>query len=231
MAETQTRRISLEEDFLNFKTNDLLYGFMRSLSTARPEIENGQAVKTANGKTKYREYLPIKTFKKNKKLIAGILNVNPKTIGNQLEKLLESGLVDQGIEEMNGTDCECYWFPYDEDGRYKIVEKEVIEYLVHTRNAHAIRIYLYLLSKYQWKKDYIFTIQELKEALGYAESTKSCDALIRNVLASFKAEGILKFTTVECQIDSSDDLRAKTYRMKLEYVCASSSELPSRNFN
>ena len=132
---------------------------------------------------------------------------------------------------MNGTDCECYWFPYDEDGRYKIVERDVIEYLVHTRNAHAIRIYLYLLSKYQWKPGYIFTIQELKEALGYAESTKSCDALIRNVLASFKAEGLIRFSVVECPLETSEDLRAKTYRMRLDYVCASSAELPSRNFN
>jgi hypothetical protein len=30
------RRFSLEEDFMSFKTSDLLYGFMRSLSTARP---------------------------------------------------------------------------------------------------------------------------------------------------------------------------------------------------
>lgn len=234
MEQMRTRRMSLEEDLLNFKTNDLLYGFMRSLSTARPEVENGKAVKTANGKTKFREYLPVKTFKKHKKLIAGILNVSPRTIDNQLNKLFEAGLIDEGIEVITtkgvDTDVECYWFPFDEDGKYKIVDRDVIEYLVHTRNAHAIRIYLYLLSKYQWKKDYIFTIQELKEALGYAASTKSCDALIKNVLASFKAEGIIKYEKIYEQVDIGDANSLNVInveRMQLKYVLENASELPN----
>ena len=37
----QTRRFSLEDDFMNYKVNDLLFGFMRSISTASPG-ENGQ---------------------------------------------------------------------------------------------------------------------------------------------------------------------------------------------
>lgn len=227
------RRFSIEEDFINFKTNDLLYGFMRSLSTARPEVEDGKVVKTANGKTKYREYLPLKTFRKNKKLIAAICNVTPRTIDNHIEKLAEAGLIDQGIEriETNGQtyDYECYWFPYDENGLYKIVDKDVVEYLVHTRNAHAIRVYLYLLSKYQWKKDYIFTLQELKEAIGYAASTKSCDTLIKNVLASFKAEGIIKYEKIHEQIDidvnGSNVINVE--RMKLKYVLENAADLPN----
>ena len=229
---TNPRRFSIEDDFLNFKTNDLLYGFMRSLSTARPEVEDGKVTKTANGKTKYREYLPIKTFKKNKKLIAAICNVTPKTIDNHIEKLAEAGLIDQGIEiiTQNGQtyEYECFWFPYDESKLYKIVDKDVVEYLVHTRNAHAIRIYLYLLNKYQWKKDYVFTIQELKEALGYAASTKTCDALIKNVLASFKAEGIIKYEKIKEQVDI-DNNSAKvitTERMVLRYVLENASDLP-----
>lgn len=229
-----TRRMSLEQDLINYKTSDLLYGFMRSLSTARPEEKDGKIVKTADGKDKYREYLPVKTFKKHKKLIAGILNVTPKTIGNQLEKLCEAGLVDEGIErvEVNGVtyDYECYWFPYNEGGNYKIIDKAVIEYLVHTRNAHAIRIYLYLLNKYQWKKNYVFTLQELKEALGYAESTKSCDTLIKNVLASFKAEGIIRYEKIYEEVDVggvNDYKIINVERMQLKYVLESASDLPN----
>lgn len=32
----EKRIFSLDDDFMNYKTDDLLYGFMRSLSTARP---------------------------------------------------------------------------------------------------------------------------------------------------------------------------------------------------
>jgi hypothetical protein len=88
------RRFSLEDDFMKWDTNDLLYAFLRSLSTARPEVEDGKAVKTANNKTKWREYLPLKTFKKNKKLIAGICNCSTRTIDNHINKLFERGLLD-----------------------------------------------------------------------------------------------------------------------------------------
>lgn len=218
------RRFSLEEDFMNFKTNDLLYGFMRGLSTARP-VEGG----------KYQEYLPIKEFKKNKKLIAGICGCTTRTIGNQIEKLFEAGLLDEGVEiiEQNGKQYEypCYWFPYDYNGKYKLIDQDLVRYLVHTRNSQAIRIYLFLLEKYQWKKDYVFTREEIRDALGYAPTTTSCMDLINDCLASFQAEGLIKFTTIECPIETSDDLRAKTYRMQLHYVCSSSADLPSRNFN
>lgn len=229
---THTRLFSLEEDFMNYKTNDLLYGFLRSLSTARPIYEEGKLVK-------WQEYLPIKTFKQNKKLIAGICGTTTRTIDNHINKLFEVGLLDEGVEivekiNKDGTvkqyEYECFWFPHNENNKYKIIDKEVVSYLVYTRNAHAIRIYLYLLNKFQWKKGYIFTIQEIKEALGYAESTKSCDALIKDCLASFKAEGLIKFEIIEMPIEESEYLQAKTYRMRLDYVCNSVSELPNRIF-
>ena len=221
------RRFSLEDDFMNFKTNDLLYGFMRGLSTARPVVENDQRT--------WQEYLPIKTFRQNKKLIAGICGVTLKTIDNQLNKLFEAGLLDQGIETVvsaNGKpyNYDVYWFPYNENGKYKLIDQELVKYLVNTRNSQGIRIYLYLLNKFQWKKDYIFTIQEIKEALGYASTTKSCDELIRDCLASFKAESLIKFTVIEMPVETSKDLRGKTYRIRLDYVCNSSAELPQRNF-
>lgn len=223
MEQTIQRRFSLEDDFMNFKTNDLLYGFMRGLSTARP-IENG----------KWQEYLPIKEFKKNKKLIAGICDCSTRTIERHIEALFEAGLLDEGVEVIskNGKEYEyeVFWFPYDYDGNYKLIDQDVVKYLVNTRNSQAIRIYLFLLNKFQWKNNYVFTIQEIKNALGYAESTKSCDALIRDCLASFKAEGLIRFETIEVPIDTSDDLRAKTYKMRLDYVCARSAELPNRNF-
>jgi hypothetical protein len=234
---SNTRRFSLEEDFMNWSTNDLLYGFLRSLSTARLDIDDdGKVIKTKSGNDKWREYLTVKEYKKNKKTIAGICGCSTKTIDRHIDKLFEKGLLDEGIEviTVNGKEYEyeCFWFPYDEDGLYKIVDKDVIKYLVYTRNAHAIRIYLYLLNKYQWKKDsgdYIFTIQELKEALGYAATTKSCDELIKCVLASFKAEGIIAYEKFvdEVEISINDCKVIHVEKMKLKYVLETSDELPN----
>ena len=229
-----TRRFSLDEDFMNWKTNDLLYGFLRSLSTARPELDNdGKIVKTDKDKIKYREYLTVKDYRKNKKLIASICNCSPKTIDRHLEKLFENGLLDEGIEviTVNGVEYEyeCFWFPYDENGNYKIIDKKIVKHLVYTRNAHAIRVYLYLLNKYQWKKDYVFTIQELKNALGYAETTKSCDELIKAILASFKAEKLIIYEKFieEVEISRNDCKVIHVEKMKLKYVLDDANELPN----
>lgn len=219
---TVERRFSLEEDFMNYKTNDLLYSFMRSLSTASPQYdENGKYIC-------HREYLTKKAFNKEKKVIAGICGCTTRTIANHINKLAEAGLIDEGIEviKVNGVEYEyeCYWFPYDKEGNYKLLNKEFLKYLVYTRNTHAIRIYLYLLNKYEWKKNYIFTKKELKEVLGYAESTKSADELIGCVLDSFSREGIIKY---EKHYEEAD-VGTKTVpveRMKLLFVTKKEDEL------
>lgn len=236
---SNTKRVfSLEEDFMKWDSNDLLYAFMRCLSTAKPEVDDeGKVIKTKNGKDKYREYLPVKTFKQNKKTIAAICGCTPRTIDNQLNKLFEKGLLDEGIEitkvmKQNKEyeyEVECFWFPYDYDGIYKMVDKEILEYLVNTRSTQSIRVYLYLLNKYQWKKGYVFTIQELKEALGFASSTKSCDKMLKDILASFNKEGIIKYEKIyeETDIGGANDCHyIQVERMKLNYVLENASELP-----
>lgn len=224
------RKFSLDDDFMNFKTNDLLYGFMRSLSTAEPTGE-----KNEKGKMIYQEYLPIKTFKKNRKLIASICNCTVGTINNQVNKMIEEGLIEEGVAigktDKKDYEYDSYRFPAAEkEKNFKIIDCELVRYLVDTRNSQAIRIFLYLLSKYQWKKDYIFTRDEIREALGYSPSTTSCYSLINNCLASFKAEGLIDFDVVEVEVPGAKDLRGKTYKMKLKYVCGSSAELPARSF-
>lgn len=219
------RRFSLEGDFMNYKTNDLLYGFMRGLSTARTFFEDGKKIT--------REYLPIKTFKKNKKLIASICNVSTRTIDNQLNKLAEAGLIDEGIEviEVNGVeyDYPCFWFPYNYDENYELIDIDVVRYLVNTRNSQAIRVYIYLLNKYKWKKDYVFTVKELKQALGYADSTITAYGMIRDILASFRNEGIIQFTKIYEAKDIGGLADYKTIpveRMKLDFVAQHKADLP-----
>lgn len=216
-----TRRFSVEDDFMNYKTNDLLYGFMRGLSTARPVY--------VDGKETWREYLPQKIFKKNKKTIASICGVTMTTIGNQLNKLIEAGLVEEGMEVLNDTETAVYWFPYNKDENYKLIEQDIVKYLVDTRSPQAIRVYLYLLNKFQWKKDYVFTIREIKLALGYSESTKSAESTIKNILASFNKEGMITYEKFLEDEDVGDENTVKVVpveRMKLKNVVCASADLP-----
>lgn len=212
-----TRRFSIEDDFMNFKTNDLLFGFMRGLSTTRPVYVNGKEV--------WVEYLPKKVFTKNKKLIASICDCTPKTIGRHLDALIAAGLVEEKTETVGKVEMEIYEFPYNEDENYEIVEQPIVKYLVDTRNSQGIRVYLYLLNKFKWKKDYIFTIKEIKLALGYAESTTSAESMIRNILASFNKEGMITYE--KCyDMTETEKGEVPVERMKLKNVICASVDLP-----
>lgn len=219
---------------MNFKTNDLLYGFMRVLSTACPEWNDGKAVQTKKGNIKYREYLTIKEFNKNKKLIAGICACSTRTIERHIVALEERGLVEEGVEIVkndSGKEYEypCYWFPENESGKFKMIDQEVLQYLIHTRNGQCIRVYLYLLNKYQWKRaqgqEYIFTIKEIKEALGYSTSTKTAETLIQNILTSFNKEGILRYEKIVESVGVGKKV-VPVERCKLTYVLQNKEELP-----
>jgi hypothetical protein len=201
------RRFSLDEDFMKYDTDDLVYGFMRAISTAHP-IGNGQ----------YEEYLAIKTFQKERKVIQNICGTSAKTITNRLNKLIESGLVEVGEIEDKEKTIPCYFFPYDELGTYKLIDKEMVSYLVASRNAQAIRIYLYLLNCNSYKSDYVFTIREIKKALGYAETTKTCDKIIGYVLESFQKEGIIRIETEWQETFSDCGNSNKTERMILKFI-------------
>lgn len=213
------RRFSLEEDFMTFNTNDLLYGFMRAISTAKKKEDNS---------VQYEEYLPIKKYKQEKKLIQNICGVSPKQFKRYFDRLFEAGLVEEGIYTVSKDgriyEYPCYYFPYNYDGKYKLIEQEMVRYLVNTRNAHSIRIYLYLFNCSTIKDDYIFTIGEIKKALGYAESTKTADSAIKDVLNSFKKEGVIRYTIEQCEIVNDYGRITQTERMVLKFVAKSVNE-------
>lgn len=207
------RRISLEDDFMNYNTNDLLYAFMRTLSTAHPI--NPEA-------TKYEEYLPIKSLTSKKKVIAELLGVSTRTINNHIEKLKQNGLIKEDCRAGSA----CYLFPYSPKGKYKLIEKDMLEYLIDTRSAHAIRTYIYLLDKFEWKKQeqdyYYFTVKELRMAFGYSENYKNLDITFTHILESLKREGIISYEEI---YDMSDNNTHVIPRKKLINVVKNKKDL------
>lgn len=192
----QTRRISLEEDFMNHATNDLLFAYMLASATYHP-IEKRLYLT----KFKYVSEQMAQT-------IAKLCGKSKKTIDRHLSALMEKGLVavdtvSCGTDD-NKKDVASYIFPYDKDMNYQIVNNDMLKYVIHTRNQCAVRIYVYLLNKYLWKKDYHFTLKELQVAIGYSENTKNTSILetLRDILESFKREGIIQYDEVYEQISA-----------------------------
>lgn len=167
------RRFSIEPSFIQSRTNDLIYAFMRSISTINP-------------KPQPKEYLSLTTLKSNRKLFLDICGLTPRQFTRAVNKLLDEELIT--LEDNN------YYFPFDYDERYKLIDKDMLKYLINTRSIHAIRIYLILLNFNSYKKGYIFTINEIKEQLGYATTNYDFNKTIQDILISLKREKIIDYT-------------------------------------
>lgn len=200
-----TRRISFDNDFMNYQADDIIYIYMRCLSTIRVMPDGS-----------WTEYLASKKFRGQKSFLAKLCNCTARTIDNKLNKLIELGLVAEKVENFwdvdgNQMQHEVYVFPYDENGSFKWVNKKLLEYLVYTRNTQGVRIFLYLYNRFAWKgSDYIFTNEEIKKALGYAETTKTPDKMIKATLESLRGEGLIEFE----EITQYTEINGKTLPIK-----------------
>ena len=132
------RRMSVESDFMNYKVNDIVYSVMRVASTVK-KLDGGEWI----------EYLPVATFNREyKKLVSNFLGKGTRTVENAVNKLIEEGLVVRDTGEVIGQGAENnFYFPYDYNGAFKWVTKDMLKYLIYTRNVHCVQVYLYLLNK------------------------------------------------------------------------------------
>lgn len=178
-----TRRFSLEHNFMDYDSDDLLYGALQYLATYHPEL--------------HMLYLTKKKYTKSKQELMAICGLDSRGIKRHLDRLIEKGLIKEKkiyIGE-NKVEYECFIFPYDTKERYQIINNEMLWYVVSTRNKQAVRIYIYLLNKYNWKENYEFSNKELVEALGYSPKGNNAlaSSMVSNILESFKREGVIDY--------------------------------------
>ena len=100
-----TRRMSLENDFMDYSTDDLLYGAMAYLATFHP--------------TEKKLYLTKKNYTKNRKNFYNLIGSSvAKTLKRHLDALIERGLVAEEDIKSGNEIYPSYVFPYNEDDNY-----------------------------------------------------------------------------------------------------------------
>lgn len=176
LAPSHTRRLSLEKDFMNYDSDDLMFGLMLSTATYNPNLK--------------QLYLSKSNYTSDRKLFYSVCDTNNmKTLKRRLDKIKERGLVTE--------DDKNYYFPYNVNERYRIIDKEMLRYLVDTRSKQCIRVYILLLDWYLWKgqtrEHYIFTRGEIAERLGFSKNNSNARLTISNILSSLQKEGIIQF--------------------------------------
>lgn len=209
------RRIPTEGNFLRYDSDDRLFGLMYCLASFDP--------------THKRLYLIKKNYTKNKDLFYQTCEFNDKgtpaskTLKRHLDKLIEKGLIQQ---EEN-----VFYFPYQNNEKYLIIEREMLRYLVDTRPVQAIRIYITLLDWYLWKKktgeQYIFTNKDILEKLGYSPDNKNANTTVSNILESLNREGVIEFQEYYDTIILDNGRQVPTPKKILKFVASSKAEIKS----
>lgn len=194
------RRIPVEGIFLHYRIDDIVYGYL-------------QASATFNPKEKIL-YIPKKNMpgiKNELQIIIGCRSAT--TITNKINTLIENKLLALDTEK------QIYTFPYNQDERYKIIGADLLKELVVVYRPTVLKIFIYLLDKYEWKKqtnsEYVFTLSELAAAMGYAASSGRQDENTRIVLNHLRKTGLIDF---EEFYELNENTRKPVPRMKLKFV-------------
>lgn len=171
------RNISLEDAFMNYSVDDLLYAFMSYHATFDPQTQ--------------QYYLTERNWTKYKPLLKSIITT--RNCRNHLNSLISKGIIIHDYEHMR------YIFPHNGFKKYQPVNNAMLYYLIITSNINVIKIYIYLLNKWLWKnktnEPYYFTLKELREAIGYSGSNNpGVDDALHTILFSISKQGIIDAT-------------------------------------
>lgn len=182
------RRFSMEDKFMkNKKVNDILYGYLQSISHLD---ENDRRFVYIDEKIRFANI--------ERELDNGMKRV---TLSRNFKFLEDTGFIEKGrTKDIYNKIVEVYFLPYDEKSLYQMINIETLNYLVKGTNANVIKVYAYLLNKYNWKsKDdtkYVFTKKEILKKLG-SSTTNQRDYdkvnIIIDVLIKLKLIEIEKF--------------------------------------
>lgn len=156
------RRIPINKKFMTQKINDILYGYLQSISHID---ESGKSFI-------YKKEINFTQLEKK-------LKFKRKTLSNNFKNLIDYGFISE-VSKINQYDkkrVKIYILNLDDDSAYELIPLETLKHLVGISCLKVITVYAYLLNK--WKENRsqcIFTNKELiTECLGNKSSTNQRD--------------------------------------------------------
>ena len=190
---------------MNYGIKDIIYGYLQLMATFNPST---------------RElYIKYSSYVSEKNLISDVASCSTRTVERAISSFENSGLikiVDGNIILTPSTN------------RYQLVDHAILKMIVDTGEHNIVRIYSYLLNKYLWKKsqstEYLFTITELANAIGYNSFNSNIGNRIEHVLNTLKELRIIKFEYVHIQMRVGNKI-IPVRKIKLINVCSSISDI------
>lgn len=138
------RRFDLDTEWFSDRTDDILFGWLNYYADW-------------NGEFLWVSWEDYNTIIKKK------MGLQQRTLKNHLNALVNNSrivLIDGGIKII-----------HSEGSKYVLVERTVLGKILDSEAPpDSIRVFVYLLDKYNFKRGYSFTTKEVVSALGYTSS-------------------------------------------------------------
>ena len=206
------KRIPMTKEFNKKSINDWLYGYLQSKSYVDGE-----------GRTfVYKEDVNISNIYENFPSSDFGETPSRQKLSRDFNILKRVGFLREiKVQGLKGNFVKAYELPYDKQQLYKLIPIDTLIYILSVGSSNLLRIYVYLLSKYQWKitigEYYRFTYKELiTECLGMKSVTNARDyTIVKNCL-----DALIKFKLIELSLDYDrvGDNRQLTTYFKLSKV-------------
>lgn len=191
---TQRRLIPLDDSFMkDKKTHDKVWSFLQINS-----------YKTNDGKRFVYKTPETNANSIHKAISRKIRNSKGKetfdislmTVRNTLKLYEKLGLIyNETIRDLYGNNVEVIILSQNFE-YYTLIPLETLKYLVDTANENVIKVYAYLLNKYQYKQKenerYTFNLSELCAAIGYSSKSDNT-AIMRNILKSLQNNHLIRY--------------------------------------
>lgn len=201
------KRIPLNKNFMHKSVNDWIYGYFQSKSYVD---KNGVTFCYLDSIVQ-TDIIKSMPFNENGK------KPGKMKISNDIKKLMNLGFIEKGkVVDLNDEIIDAYILPFDKQQLYKIIPLDTLIYLLNVSNQNVIRIYIYLLNKFQWKvknnEYYYFTYKELiEECLGMKSTKNTRDyILIKHILDCLIKFKLIKIDTVVKKINGKT---TKTFKL------------------
>lgn len=176
------KRMPAEGDFMKKKTNDILYGFLQSISY----VDKNKVTFVYKSDVDFLEISRMFDGKfSKKKLISDF-------------KFLQSiGLIELGKTTSleDNVEREIYVLP-DVGEKYKLIPIETLRFLINTTNTNVIKVYVWLLYKFNdgIKKGYKFSKKEIiEDVLKMKARNKRDMILVSDILTCLQNNELIKF--------------------------------------
>lgn len=176
----QSRWFPLEDYFLNYHIDDVIYGYLSYSATYNEETKE--------------LYLAPPKYDKLLQDLARALGMEKRRIKAHMEKILSAKLITYDKQKSR------YLIKnYGHGEKYSIIHCSLLFFLISGLNRNAVKIAVYLLNKYEYYTDqndkyYNFTLRELTTILGYADSSSTrgrVNPMIKKVLKWLCLAGVI----------------------------------------